>query len=118
MQPSDELPHVGRLAMVPPLCELDVSVSVEYRRRKGAVFELLLWIGPGHCARFLEAGEFWTEWTLGEACWVRFRHEASVFNRAAFAAVEVRPARDPAQRPQGALWLPSAPPRQQSRATS
>lgn len=118
MRTGDALAHLGRMAMVLPLCDLDISVSVEYRRAKGAGFELLLWIGPSHGTQYLAAGEFWTEWTLGEAFWVRFRHEVSVFNRATFAAVEVRPARDPAQRPQGVLWLPSTPPSPPSRATA
>lgn len=114
----DDVAQRGRLAVVPALAEMGVLASVEYGRPVGRRFELLLWLTPPQCGRIVRAGEFWAEWHFGEPCWVRFRLDAVVFNRAAFAAVEVRPARDPAQRPQGALWLPSEPLTPLSRATS
>jgi hypothetical protein len=119
MRLSDQLPHLGRLAAVSALAEAGVSASIEFRRRAGAGFELLLWLDPPRAKPYVDAVEFWSDWTLGEAaCWVRFRYETSVFNRAAFAAVEVRPAHDPALRPQGAWLLPLVPPCPPSRATS
>lgn len=113
--PGDESLN-GRLAPLPTVS--GVCISAEHRRSAGRNLELLLWLGPEHAGPYLKAGEFWTEWHFGAPCWVRFKHELTVFNRAAFAAVEVRPAHGPELPPPGALWLLSAPPSLQPKATA
>lgn len=109
---ADNSLHVGQVAAIAALSQMDITAGVEFSRHPGRSLELFLWLPPEIAARYIKAGEFWTDWHFGEPCWVRFALDAVVFNRAAFAAVEVRPARDPAQRPQGASWLLSSPPRQ------
>ena len=97
-----EIP-IGLLAAHPSLKY--VFVSMEYRRVAGKGAELLLWLDVAISPLYIQAGQFWCEWFIGEPCWVRFAHDFSAFNLAAFAAVEVLPARGPVQPPPGALWL-------------
>ena len=104
---KSEVP-IGLLAKSPSLEH--VFVSMEYRRAKGKVFEFLVWLDVALGPRYIQAGEFWCEWFIGEPCWVRFAHDCTVFNLAAFAAVEVLPVRGPVRPPPGALWLLSARP--------
>lgn len=103
MQREDVL--VGLIARLPTLSDDSVAFNVE---TLGAGFLLRAWLGPTLAGRYIEAGEFWTDWSMGEPYWVRFRFVGAVVNRAVFEAAEVRLARDPAQRPQGGLWLLSA----------
>lgn len=111
---------LGLLAGLPQLQD-EIAVSVELGRRPGMPLELLLWLSPDMARRFLGAdgawSDFWCEWSFGEPCFVRFAHDCTVFNRAAFAAVEVRPARGPEPPPPGASWLLSKPRCLQSKAT-
>jgi len=99
-----ELLSCGAIAEVPAIPDGSLAASVEYGLRADGGFELRLWMDFELAPPYVKAGEFWTEWTIGQPCWVRFVHAFTALGRAAFAAVEVLPARDPTQRPQ-ALWL-------------
>lgn len=70
----------------------------------GVGFMPVIWVEGQTAIRLMQSGEFWMTLDLGAPLWVRFRLSLVAFNRAAFAAVEVRLALDPEQRPVGVWW--------------
>lgn len=114
--PREHEPTVGQLA-APDGAGDWLAFSVSTQGLNGA--ELQAWLAIDFAREFAHAGGFFMQWGFGGATqWVRFEYRGAMFNRAAFAAVEVLPARDPALLPPGALWLLSEPPNLRSQATS
>lgn len=100
---------VGQAALIQSMAEAGVAVSAEYGSAAGGGFTLFIWIPPPLARRYLDAGEFWTEWVMGERVWMRFTHRVNLLGRAVFEAVETRPAHGPEPLPPGALWFLSKP---------
>ena len=94
----------------------DAALSLEWASGRG--LEPVLWIGVADFNRMAQPPEFWTAWHLGAPLWVRFKRVAVLLNRVVFEAVELRPALDPAQQPQGVWWPLTGPRSQRPAATS
>lgn len=91
------LPLDGVLGEVGALADFNASASIE--RGLDGQFRIVLWFAaPGAKRVLCGCREFWMEWWLGQAYWLRFTFAGVRLNRAVFEAVKVRPATDPAQR--------------------
>lgn len=86
--------------------ELGAHITLELAGEGGEGSRLVLWLEPPFASRAVEAGAVWLEMRTGEGVeWWQFEHVTSAFNRAAFELRSMRPASDPALRPEG-VWLP------------